>query len=340
MRSISNALGLTFEAPAWWAVSAAGFLARGGVLLFVGLLVQLPSPITVTLIFGLDSVTGTGDPSARLVETVAALAAAGLVAVVVFGLVAAWTDVAAFARVQVTQGEASKGSSSARGPSIREMLGVAWLQGLGLLPGLVGFVLAAPTVREVAVGELLLPSAPAVPFILRVLEGAHGPLMRAVVVIAVCEALVTIATRMYLGGGDHGSAGRAYLEAIGWIARRPLVAVASWLVGWAVLIGALALGLWAVALAWEQVRAALLVRALGLLSLPGAVDALGSVEASGAVDAFARALGASLLFVAVWVAALALVGAAGAFRSTLWTLAVGARRTEMAVVPWPVDAHA
>jgi hypothetical protein len=314
MRSISNALELTLEGPAWWAVSAAGFLARGGVLLFVGLLVQLPSPVTVTLIFGLDSVTGTGDPSARLVETVAALAAAGLVAVVAVGLIAAWTDVAALARLHATEGLPTEPSPSSRGVTARDVLGVSWLQALGLLPGLVGFVLAAPTVREVAVGELLLPSAPEVPFILRVLAGAQGPLLRAVVIIAVCEALVTIATRVYLGGAARGSAAHAYLEAIGWIVRRPLAAVATWLVGWAVLLGALVLGLWAVALAWEQVRTALLDPALGLPLLPGAVDTL------------ARALGASLLFVTVWVAALALVGAASAFRSTLWTLAVGVRR--------------
>jgi hypothetical protein len=59
-----------------------------------------------------------------------------------------------------------------------------------------------------------------------------------------------------------------------------------------------------------------------------------------ALGALARAAGASILFVAVWVAALALVGGASALRSTLWTLAVGARRPETAVVAWPVDAHA
>jgi hypothetical protein len=56
--------------------------------------------------------------------------------------------------------------------------------------------------------------------------------------------------------------------------------------------------------------------------------------------ALGRAAGASLLFVMVWVAALALVGAASAFRSTLWTLAVGARRPDPAVIARPVDAHA
>jgi hypothetical protein len=329
MRALSEALELTFEGPAWWAVSAAGFLARGGVLLFVGLLVQLPSPITVTLIFGLDSVTGTGDPSARLLETVAALAAVGLVGLVAMGFVAAWTDVAAFARVHAGEGPPADASSSARGGSAREVLGVSWLQALGLFPGLVGFVIAAPTVREVAVGELLLPSAPEVPFILRVLEGAQGPLLRAAVIIAVLEVLVTIATRLYLSRGAHGSSARAYVEAIGWIVRRPLAATATWLVGWGVLLGALVLGLWAVALAWEQARVALLDPALGLPLVPGtctgAQDATACAPTMAAVDALARAFGASLLFVAVWVAALALVGAASAFRSSLWTLTVGVR---------------
>ena len=342
MRVLSDALALTVESPASWAVSAAGFLARGGVLLFVGLIVQLPSPVSVTLIFGLDSVTGTGDPSARLVETIAALAAAALVAVVAMGLIAAWTDVAAFARVDATEGLPAEASSFTRGATL-DVLSVGWLQALGLIPGLAGLVLAAPSVREVAVGELLLPSAPEVPFILRVREGAQGPLLRAVVIIAVGEALVTIATRMYLGGRAHGSTARAYLESIGWIVRRPLIAAGSWAIGWAVLIGALVLGLGAVALVWEQVRTALLDPALGQPLFPEpcpGADVSACGPSAAAVGALARAAGASLLFVGVWVAALALVGAASAFRSTLWTLAVRAGRPEMAVVPWPVDAHA
>jgi hypothetical protein len=329
MRALSDALALTFEGPAWWAVSAAGFLARGGVLLFVGLLVQLPSPITVTLIFGLDSITGTGDPSAGLVATVAALAAVGLVVVVAMGLIAAGTDVAAFRRVGTTE-DRPEGAASSAGGTSRDVLGISWLQALGLLPGLVGFVLAAPMVRDVAVGELLLPSAPAVPFILRVLQGAQGPLLRAAIILAAGEALVTIATRFYLGGGIPGSTARAYLEAVGWIARRPLAAAATWLAGWAVLLGALLLGLWAVALTWEQVRRALLDPALGLPFLSATCTGTEDPNVCGptmtAVDALARAVGASLLFVMVWVAALALVGAASAFRSTLWTLAVSARR--------------
>jgi hypothetical protein len=343
MRTLPDAVELTFDGPAWWAVSAAGFLARGGVLLFVGLLVQLPSPITVTLIFGLDSVTGTGDPSARLLETVAALALVGLATVLAMGLIAAGTDVAAIARVHPTEGPPREASSPSRGGSARDLLGVSWLQALGLLPGLAGFVVAAPTVRDVAVGELLLPSSADVPFVLRVLEGAQAPLLRAVVVLAVCEALVTVATRMYLDGSARGSTARAYLEAILWIVRRPLAGALTWLIGWAVLLGALVLGLWAAGLVWEQVRSALLDPALGQPLFPepcpGAdVSACGPSVA--AVGALARAAGASLLFVTVWVAALALVGGASAFRSTLWTLAVGARRPETAVVAWPVDAHA
>ena len=344
IRALSGAFERAFEGPAWWAVSAAGFLARGGVLLFVGLLVQFPSPVTVTLIFGLDSVTGTGDPSARLVATVAALAVAALAAVVAMGLIAAGTDVAAFARASATEEPSAKASTSIGGGALRDLLGVSWLQALGLLPGLAGFALAAPTVRDVAVGELLLPSAPEVPFILRVIEGAQGPLLRAVIVLAACEALVTIATRMYLGASAQGSTTRAYLEAIRWIVRRPLAAVATWLVGWAVLLGVVVIGLWAVALAWEQVRAVLLDPALGLPWLPGTCTGAADTKICGptvdAVGALARAAGASLFFVTVWVAALALVGGASAFRSTLWTFAVGARRAEMTVVPWPADAHA
>jgi hypothetical protein len=120
--------------------------------------------------------------------------------------------------------------------------------------------------------------------------------------------------------------------------------VVTWLVGWAVLLGVVILDLWAVALAWEQVRAVLLDPALSLPWLPGTCTGAADTKLCGpsvdAVGALALAAGASLFFVTVWVAALALVGGASAFRSTLWTFAVGARRAEMTVVPWPADAHA
>jgi len=339
IRALPSALELTLGAPASWAVAAAGFLARGGAVLFGGLLLELPSPITVTLIFGIDSVTGTGDPTPRLVATIAAIAVLGLVTVVAIVLVGAWADVVAFARLQAA-GDPNAPTEGTIESGAHGVLGLAWLQTLGLLPGLIVLALAAPTVHDVAVGELLLPSSPQVPFIVRVLEGAQVPLLRGVFVLAVCELVVTIATRMYLGARASGSTSRSYEAAFAWILRRPISALFAWLVGWAALLGALAVGLWAVAQAWQELSSVLLDPAITIaFAQIGCTD----VKACGGpLDTLAlvAAAGSSILFVTVWTAAIALVGVASAFRSTLWTLTVGARPGHVAVLERRADAGA
>jgi hypothetical protein len=337
MRALVAALELTLVDPAWWAVAAAGFLARGGALLFGGVLLELPSPITVTLIFGLDSVTGTGDPTTRLLATIAGIAAVALVGAIGAVLIGAWVDAAAFARVRasrtVSRATPDIDVAARRGDGARNVLGLAWLQALGLLPGIAVLALAAPAVRDVAVGELLLPSSSDVPFILRVIAGAQGPLLRAVLVLAAGEALVTIATRLYLGGGARASTSQAYAAAIRWIVRRPIVAFATWLVGWAALLGALVPGLWAVALAWGELRSALLNTSLPFVALGGPCPVNTACgDPVSTMLGLIGAVGAGVLFVTVWIAAIVLVGLASGFRASLWTMAVGAQPATAAIV--------
>lgn len=283
--------------PAAWVVSALGFLARGGILLFLALVIEIPSPITVTQIFGVDSITGTGEPTARLVVTIGV----GVVVVVVAALamvgLGAWADAVVFRRV-----------TAASPPRLADAAGLAWLQGLGILPALVAFVAAVPTVRDLVIGELLLPSQPQVPFLARVLRGAEQPLLRVVIFVLAFELLVTVATRVYLGDQTRRSAVGAYLRSFAVIARRPIGAVVAWMVGWTVLLTAVAAGLAAVALAWT-----------GIQSIFLDADALRSLSGLG------RALAAGTLFAAVWVGAILLIGLASAFRSALWTYSVGPR---------------
>ena len=331
MRAFASAIELTLTEPGWWAVAAAGFLGRGGAVLFAGLLLELPSPITVTLIFGLDSVTGTGDPTTGLVAAIAAITGVALLGILAAILIGAWVDAATVVRVNAAP-------STGPGPRV---LGLAWLQFLGLLPGIAVLALAAPVVRDVAVGELLLPSSSNVPFLVRVMEGAEGPLLRGVFVLAVGEALVTIATRMYLGGDARGSTSQAYEAAVRWIMRRPVAALATWVVGWAVLLGALLPSLWAVALAWGQLRAVLLdsARALGSLGAP-CVQGKACPDLLAVVPVLVGAAAACLLFVTVWTAAIVLVGVASAFRSALWTFAARAQPGSAPVVEVSADARA
>lgn len=338
---LGDAIELVLDRPGWWALGAAGFLARGGLLLYLAPLIELPSPVTVTLMFGIDSVSGAGQPSDRLVTTVAILVLSVLAALLAMVVVAAWTDAALFRRVSgepreeagdsgaEPDGTGADGRVRATG---RGVLGLCWLQPLGLLPGLVAFGLAAPAIRDAAIGEFLLPSAPGVPFLVRVLERAQAPLLGALIVLVAGEAVVTVMTRGYLAGWGSGSTIGSYRAALGWIARRPVAAVTAWVLGWTVLLGTVAVGLWTVSLAWAQARAILLDSSVDLSFL--SADPLASVPALGAVFAV------SLLFVAVWVVAVVIVGVASTLRSTMWTLLVAPRSPGVARVRWPGDAHA
>lgn len=338
---LGDAIELVLDRPGWWALGAAGFLARGGLLLYLAPLIELPSPVTVTLMFGIDSVSGAGQPSDRLVTTVAILGFSALAALLAMVVVAAWTDAALFRRVS-REPRAEAGDSGAEPDGTgadgrvratgRGVLGLCWLQPLGLLPGLVAFGLAAPAIRDAAIGEFLLPSASEVPFLVRVLERAQAPLLGAVIVLVAGEAVVTVMTRGYLAGWGSGSTIGSYRAALGWIARRPVAAVTAWVLGWTVLLGTVAVGLWSVSLAWAQARAILLDSSVDLSFL--SASPLASVPALGAVFAV------SLLFVAVWVVAVVIVGVASTLRSTMWTLLVAPRSPGVASVRWPADAHA
>jgi hypothetical protein len=352
---IATAAEIVLAEPGAWLVSAAGFLARGGVVLFLAALLQLPSPITLTLIFGVDSVTATGEPAPRLIVTLATLVGIAALAGVAMLLVAAWSDVVSIGRVRnvapVRAGGAPPWASlDGSGPrrrlsALADVLGVAWLQSLGLLPGVIGVALVAPTLHDVAVGEVLLPSSLSIPFLVRVFSDVATPLGRALVVLAVGELLVTIATRRYLGTAGNRSTLRAYGGAVSDIVRRPGVIAVAWLVGLVVLFVAAVAALWAVTMAWNEVRAFFLdIDFATPPALPGCGDAascgpfprvIGGIPFEAAVGAIV----AALLFAVVWVAAIGVIGIASAFRSALWTLTIGGRNDVPVGVAWPVDVH-
>jgi hypothetical protein len=340
---LARALEIALADPGAWLVAAAGFLARGGVLLFVAVVVELPSPITVTLIFGLDAVTGTGQPSDRFIGAVLVVGVVALGAILAMVLVAAWADVVLVGRVRSEAGSRSRSTGRPTGGWMRalgDVIGSAWLQSVGLLPAVLAVLVAAPTVGNVAVGELLLPSSTSVPYLVRVLEGAQGPLLRALLVLAVAELVVTIATRRYLAPGSGRSVLRAFGGSVTAVVRRPAVVAGVWLVGWAALVGAVAAALWAVSLAWAEVRSVFLdpALALSLPSLPDVCQGTACRDPLAVFVATAMALAAAALFAAVWITAVAVVGLASAFRSSLWTLALDDARGTGGDVRWPVDA--
>jgi hypothetical protein len=313
---ILAALESTLARPGWWAVAAAGFLARGGILLFLLVLVDPPTPVTVTFIFGIDSITAGGSLSERFITTVAILTVAAFAASAAASLVAAWADTTLF-------------GGPGRAPG-RLVLSVSWLQAVGLLPALAAIGLALGPLRDAVIGELLLPSATDTPYLARVVVAAQGPLLRVLLVFALVDLLATVATRFQLAARGARSTLGSYGAASAWLVRRAPRALGVWLVGWAVLGATVLAGLGATAVAWIPVRAAFLDPAL---PLPWSGDAV----LEGAIG-LALAAALSALFVLVWIATVAVVGLASAFRGRLWTLAVGASQeagTAYDGAPWP-----
>jgi hypothetical protein len=110
------------------------------------------------------------------------------------------------------------------------------------------------------------------------------------------------------------------------------------MLGWIVLVGAAGAGVWAVSLAWGEVRSVFLDRSLALPFLPGGCQAAACADPGALALSALGAAAAVALFVAVWIAALAAVGVASAFRSSLWTLVVSDPAAARLGVRWPADA--
>lgn len=325
MRTLGTALAVALGEPRLWLLATAGFLARGGIVLFLAPLVALPTPVSLTSFFGTDSVTVAG-PSLRLVAVIMAALLVLVMAVVGGSLVGAWADAEAHRLVCADpEAAAATGRPAADPgpPGPGRLLGLAGLQVTALLPA--ALLLAASVGEIVTVGrnEFLLPSETAVPFLFRVVAGAAGPLGRVLVVAALGELLASLATRQYLAapgatGERRVSAVAAYRRALALLFSRPVRTIVAWAVGSSVLVGAVAGALVAVAVGWEQVRAVLLDPDLGVVSLVSADPA----ELAIRIGAIAQAASVCLLFVALWLAAIGLAGLASGFRASLISLVV------------------
>jgi hypothetical protein len=153
--------------------------------------------------------------------------------------------------------------------------------------------------------EILLPGDLAVPLPLRAAAGAAWPLTLLVAALVLAEALNGVLSRRVLLRGVEGA------EPWRPLGRRLLGAVATAVTGWLLAGAVLAPATIAVLIAWAGARDAYLTGALTDLER---------------VAAAVTAIGATLLFVAVWTGTLLLGGVVSALRAALWTgNALGAR---------------
>jgi hypothetical protein len=274
--------------PASWANGIAGFLARGGLLVFALPVWVLPTPVEVSLLLGPVDVTG---PPLN-VGLVAAVAVAVGVALLVMAITAAASDLAAYRRLFGEQDERLWESA-------RVVAALVAIEALVLVPAVLTAALTAGRLVEIGRQEYFLPSSLEIPFALRVIGAARAEMLALAACLVAADVAYAILSRMVLSRlilpvGTAAPGGPNLLA-------RAAQAAGAWMAGWVVTAAFVLPGVGLVSRAWSLVQAAL---AGG--GLPGSPAALAGV------------LVTVVGFVACWGLAVAAGGAASITRGLLW----------------------
>ncbi len=297
--SLVAALLATLAHPRWWLLALAGFLVRGGLIVLIAPIIVPPTVAGIAAMLSPAIVvlaSGGGLPIAPL-----ALVAGVIFGwLVVAGWLGAWFDAVLVSEV-LTDEDLGLGSRGVYpdGGRLPAGLGTARL-GPHVVTAVV-FALASVVLIGVAYREATSPGAPTVPFAIRVIGEALGPVIILLATWLLAEAAGGLALRELLlasGPGNPPRVGRAIglgsLAAFRW---RSLVTLATTTLVTLMVAG---LGALAAARAWSQLR----------LFLTDGVDV--SVLAVGL-----------FVFIAVVLGWLALLALALAWRATVWTMRSG-----------------
>ena len=293
---ISGALVVTLVRPLSWAIGLAGFLAGGGIIVMTWPILVLPTPTGLqNALGGPVSSIAFGAPSAVLVTLIVV---GGLIAVllVVAGIgIGAWAEreliavALAAAADEAIIGDPAAVNGAPGWPRI------AVIRALSLVPVIAVALLASRTLYDVTYRELILPDDLVTPFPIRVIGDVPG------IVLAIFVAWLLADTAASVGVRRLVLQRRPVLVAwlLGWadIVRRPLRVLPTAIVGIGVMVFAAGPGLLAASVGWARVRDVIL----------SGRDPL-------------TVLAAVLIWVGVWLGALALAGVGAAFRSAAWTL--------------------
>jgi len=289
LRSARNAAHDALASPGLWPVALAGFLARGGLVLFVAPVVIPPSLVGLATFIGPASITPTG-PTIGLIVRIAlgiGLLGAALLAGILVGAIA---EIAL-----ISAGAAGRGSAR------RLLRRVVVIRLVSLVPVAAVLAIGIQRLGQIVYLELTLPTDLVTPIVIRV--AAQAPEIVAAILVAWIfgETWGGLATRLAVLRDD--GAGRALAGGLALFVRR-IVAVLP-LLGVSVLVAGLVLGLVIEAIGW---------------SWGFAREALLGGSGTAALAAMA---GSTLLFVACWAAGLAIAGALATWRAVAWTLVVG-----------------
>jgi hypothetical protein len=294
--AILAALLAVLGRPAWWLLGLAGFLARGGILLFVLAIVTLPSPLAISNVVAplLTPIVFGG-----VTATLAAVIAAGIGSVVAFvllgALIGAATEVVLVHDARDAAGEEGVplGPVSRSGRWLIGRVAVAHL--LAHIPVVIVAALGSIQIVGVAYVELTSPADVATPLPVRIVGGAIVPILAIVVAWVIGEIAGGLAARSIAVRGS--SVLRSVSRAYGDLVSRPRSALLPGLLTTAILALDLAAMLAAVALAWTIARSR-------LVEIPAAPVGIGLALAS---------------FAAMWCLALLVTGLIAAWRSVAMT---------------------
>jgi hypothetical protein len=294
-RGFVRVVGAAVTDPRAWAVALAGFLVRGGILLFVLPILILPSPTGLATAFGGDIIAvALATPTAGVVRLVVVVTVLVVVWLVFASLVGAAADVA-LAR----WGAAAQDDAAGR-PELGRVarLGLIGRVAVVRLACQLGLAVAAAwaVARIVAAvyQQYISPGDLAIPLPIRVARSVPDAIILLLVAWLIGETVGGLAARRIVLKGRP--MGRAIAGAISSLVLRPVstfVALASTVVVLAILV---APPLAAAATVWAR---------------------LGYDLRSGAGPAVV--LPETLAFAALWLGALLATGLAAAIRSAVWT---------------------
>ena len=247
-----TALLSALSRPSWWILGLAGFLVRGGIVLFVVAIVTLPSPLALSNLLGpLITPLYLG----HLEPTTVALLGIGLATIVSWIIGGAWiaaaTEVVLVRDAQRAASEQGLPTRPVESAGRMLIARSAMAHLLALLPTALVLVLESGPIFGVTYRELVNPSD-ASPIVLRVIAGAAGPMVLIVVAWVLGELVGGMAVRRLVLGGESVP-GAVLRSAIG-LVRRPGGALIAPLVTTIVLIVDLGAVLAVVMLLWSGLR--------------------------------------------------------------------------------------
>ena len=289
-RSAWTAAGRALAGSGLWPVALAGFLARGGIVLFVLPIVVPPSLVGLATFIGPASITPDGPTPGLLLRMAVGV---GLVGAALL----AGTAVGAAAEIALIGSGGGRPDQPAPGLLRR----VVAIRLISLLPVAIAFGIGVQRLGQITYLELTLPTDLVTPIAIRV--AARAPEVVSAILLAWLfgETWGGVATRLAV----LRSAGlaRALGGGLTVLLRRIVVVVPALVVSVVVALLVLSLAVGLIAWSWGFVR-----------------DVLLGGTGIGGVLAMA---GSTLLFVICWAAGLTGAAVLATWRGLTWTLVVG-----------------